>query len=164
MSVQIASAHGLNPKTDGTRCSMLGYGKEEMAGYSGTPLAQKLGIKAGQKVATIGRPASYRRLLAPLPNAVSFATKIEAGATFVHLFVSERKTLETELKRIRKLIADTGTLWVSWPKKSSGVTSDVTEDVIREIALPLGFVDVKVCAVNETWSGLKLMIRRENRR
>ena len=105
-----------------------------------------------------------RRLLAPLPNAVSFATKVEAGATFIHLFVSERKTLETELKRIRKLIADTGTLWVSWPKKSSGVATDVTEDVIREIALPLGFVDVKVCAVNETWSGLKLMIRRENRR
>ena len=103
-------------------------------------------------------------MLAPLPNAVSFATKVEAGATFIHLFVSERKTLETELKRIRKLIADTGTLWVSWPKKSSGVATDVTEDVIREIALPLGFVDVKVCAVNETWSGLKLMIRRENRR
>ena len=164
MSVQIASAQGLNPKTDETRCSILGYDKKEMAGYSGTPLAQKLGIKAGQKVATIGRPASYRKLLAPLPNAVSFATKVEAGATFIHLFVSERKTLETELKRIRKLIADTGTLWVSWPKKSSGVATDVTEDVIREIALPLGFVDVKVCAVNETWSGLKLMIRRENRR
>jgi hypothetical protein len=74
----------------------LGYDKKEMAGYSGTPLAQKLGIKAGQKVATIGRPASYRRLLAPLPNAVSFATKVEAGATFIHLFVSERKTLETD--------------------------------------------------------------------
>jgi hypothetical protein len=135
-----------------------------MAGYSGTPLAQKLGIKAGQKVATIGGPAGYRKLLAPLPEAVSFSTNIAAGATFIHLFVSERKTLEKELKRLRKMIADTGTLWVSWPKKSSGVTTEVTEDVIRDVALPLGFVDVKVCAVDEKWSGLKLMIRRENRR
>jgi hypothetical protein len=88
----------------------------------------------------------------------------EPGATFIHLFVSDRKRLEKELKQLRKMIADTGTLWVSWPKKSSGVTTDVTEDVIREVALPLGFVDVKVCAVDETWSGLKLMIRRANRR
>lgn len=164
MSVQIASTHGLIPKTDGTRCLMSGYDKKEMAGYSGTPLAQKLGIRAGQTVATIGGPANYRKLLAPLPDAVSFATNIEPGATFIHLFVSDRKTLEKELKRLRKLIADTGTLWVSWPKKSSGVATNVTEDVIREVALPLGFVDVKVCAVDETWSGLKLMIRRENRR
>ena len=135
-----------------------------MAGYSGTPLAQKLGIKAGQKVAMIGGPATYRKLLAPLPDAVSFSTNVDSGATFIHLFVSERKTLEKELKRLRKLVADTGTLWVSWPKKSSGVATDVTEDVIREVALPLGFVDVKVCAVDETWSGLKLMVRRENRR
>jgi hypothetical protein len=164
MSLQIASAQGLIPKTDGTRCLIAGYDKKEMAGYSGTPLAQKLGIKAGQKVATIGRPAGYGKLLAPLPDAVSFATNVEPGSAFIHLFVSERKGLEKELKRLRKLIADTGTLWVSWPKKSSGVATDVTEDVIREVALPLGFVDVKVCAVDETWSGLKLMIRRENRR
>ena len=78
--------------------------------------------------------------------------------------MTERKTLEKELRRLRKLIADTGTLWVSWPKKSSGVATDVTEDVIRQVALPLGFVDVKVCAVDQTWSALKLMIRRENRR
>jgi hypothetical protein len=135
-----------------------------MAGYSGTPLAQKLGIKAGQEVLTITAPAGYSKLLAPLPAAVSFARKATRGAGFVHLFVSERKALEMELKRLRKLIADTGILWVSWPKKSSGVATDVTEDVIRKVALPLGFVDVKVCAVDETWSGLKLMVRRENRR
>jgi hypothetical protein len=135
-----------------------------MAGYSGTPLAQKLGIKAGQRVVMINGPAAYRKLLSPLPEAVSFSTKVDSDTTFIHLFVSERKTLEKELKRLRKLIADTGTLWVSWPKKSSGVATDVTEDVIREVALPLGFVDVKVCAVDQTWSGLKLMIRRENRR
>ena len=135
-----------------------------MAGYSGTPLAQKLGIKTGQKVVTVGAPADYRKLLSPLPEEVSFTKEIKADATFIHFFVSNRKTLEKELKRFRKLIADTGILWVSWPKKSSGVATDVTEDVIREVALPLGFVDVKVCAVDETWSGLKLMIRRENRR
>jgi hypothetical protein len=136
----------------------------KMAGYSGTPLAQKLGIKAEQKVVTIGAPTRYAKLLSPLPERVSFTKKIETGAGFIHLFVSERKTLAKELKRLRKLIADTGILWVSWPKKSSGAATDVTEDVIRQVCLPLGFVDVKVCAVDDTWSGLKLMIRRENRR
>ena len=135
-----------------------------MAGYSGTPLAQKLGIKAGQEVAAINAPANYSKLLAPLPEAVSFARQATAVTDFVHLFISERKALEKELKRLRKLLADTGVLWVSWPKKSSGVATDVTEDTIREVALPLGFVDVKVCAVDETWSGLKLMIRRTKRK
>ena len=134
-----------------------------MPGYSGTPLAQKLGIKPGHGVATIGAPADYRKLLAPLPKGVSFTTEIKAGAPFVHLFAKERKALEKELKRLRPLLADAGVLWVSWPKKSSGVATDITEDVIREVSLPLGFVDVKVCAVDETWSGLKLMIRRKNR-
>ena len=136
---------------------------KEMAGYSGTPLAQKLGIKPGQKVATIGAPAGHRRLLAPLPKGVSFTPEVAAETSFVHLFVKERKTLEKELERLRRLLAGAGVLWVSWPKKSSGVTTDITEDVIREVCLPLGFVDVKVCAVDKTWSGLKLMIRRENR-
>ena len=136
----------------------------QSAGYSGTPLPQKLGIKAGQKICTIGAPVDYRKLLAPLPEKVSFAKEIEASATFIHAFISERKALERELKRLRKLLADAGVLWISWPKKSSGVATDVTEDVIREVALPLGFVDVKVCAVDETWSGLKLMVRRENRK
>jgi hypothetical protein len=135
-----------------------------MAGYSGTPLAQKLGIKARQQVMLINPPTAYRNLLEPLPEAVSFSATVKRGATFIHLFVSKREMLEKELKQLRKQVADTGTLWVSWPKKSSGVATDVTEDVIREVALPLGFVDVKVCAVDETWSGLKLMIRRENRR
>jgi hypothetical protein len=134
-----------------------------MPGYSGTPLAQKLGIKPGQKVGTIGAPPGYRKLLAPLPKGVSFTTEIAAGAPFVHLFATKRQTLEKELKRLRRLLADAGVLWVSWSKKSSSVTTDITEDVIREVCLPLGFVDVKVCAVDETWSGLKLMIRRENR-
>jgi hypothetical protein len=135
-----------------------------MAGYSKTPLAQKLGIKAGGKVVLLGAPAGYRKWLAPLPEKVSFTGKALAGSEFVHLFVTERKVLEKELKRLRKVLADTGTLWVSWPKKSSGVATDVTEDVIRDVCLPLDLVDVKVCAVDDTWSGLKLMIRRENRR
>lgn len=135
-----------------------------MAGYSKTPLAQKLGIKTGARVVVLGEPTGYRKWLAPLPEAVSFADKANAGSEFVHLFGTERRMLDKELKRLRKLLADAGILWVSWPKKSSGVATDITEDVIREVCLPLGFVDVKVCAVDETWSGLKLMIRRENRK
>ncbi len=135
-----------------------------MAGYSKTPLAQKLGIKAGTKVVTLGAPAGYLKWLMPLPENVSFNDKPIAGSGFVHLFVSQRRKLEKELKRLRRLLADAGTLWVSWPKKSSGVTTNITEDVIRDVCLPLDFVDVKVCAVDETWSGLKLMIRREKRR
>jgi hypothetical protein len=137
---------------------------KEMAGYSKTPLAQKLGIKAGTKAVILGAPGSYRKWLAQLPAGVSFGDKALAGSTFVHLFVTERQMLEKELKRLRELLADAGVLWVSWPKKSSGVATDISEDVIRDVCLPLGFVDIKVCAVDETWSGLKLMIRRENRR
>jgi len=135
-----------------------------MAGYSKTPLAQKLGIKAGMKAVVLRAPAGYRQWLAPLPERVSFTEEAVAGSEFVHLFVTERRTLEKELKRLRKLLADAGMLWVSWPKKSSGLASDITEDVIRDVCLPLGFVDVKVCAVDDTWSGLELMIRRENRK
>jgi hypothetical protein len=135
-----------------------------MAGYSKTPLAQKLGIKPGSKVSALNAPAGYRKLLLPLPAGVTFTDKAAAGAAFVHLFVTERRVLEKELNRLRKRLDDAGVLWISWPKKSSGVPSDITEDVIREVCLPLGLVDVKVCAVDDTWSGLKLMIRREERK
>ena len=134
-----------------------------MAGYSKTPLAQKLGIKPGARIAALNAPADYRKLLAPLPAGVWFTDEATTGTSFVHLFVTERRVLEKELKRLRKLLDDAGVLWISWPKKSSGVATDITEDVIREVCLPLGFVDVKVCAVDDTWSGLKLMVRRENR-
>ena len=134
-----------------------------MAGYSKTPLAQKLGIKPGSTVVSLAEPTGYQKRLAPLPAKVSFSNKAVAGSEFIHLFVTERRILQSELKRLRGLIADTGVLWVSWPKKSSGVKTDITEDVIREVCLPMGFVDVKVCAVDETWSGLKMMIRREQR-
>jgi hypothetical protein len=135
-----------------------------MAGYSGTPLAQKLGIKSGMNVAVINPPSNYRRLLGSDGRSVTFSDRTPNDASFVHLFVTRRSELEKNLPALRNKVADTGTVWVSWPKKSSGVQTDVTEDVIRAVALPLGFVDVKVCAVDETWSGLKLMIRREQRK
>jgi hypothetical protein len=135
-----------------------------MAGYSGTPLAQKLGIKPGTIVVAIDPPENYRKLLVPIPSGVNFATRPVGNTKFIHLFVKERRTLENHLRSLRPKVADNAVLWVSWPKKSSGVATDITEDVIRSIALPLGFVDIKVCAVDEIWSGLKLMIRRENRK
>ena len=135
-----------------------------MAGYSGTPLAQKLGIKPGAIVVAIDPPENYRKLLEPIPSGVNFATRPVGKTKFVHAFVKERRALQAHLKSLRGKIADDAAVWVSWPKKSSGVATDITEDVIRAVALPLGFVDIKVCAVDETWSGLKLMIRRENRK
>ena len=135
-----------------------------MAGYSGTPLVSKLGIRPNERVVAINPPPHYAKLLAGLPEGVVVSPRVTAGASFIHLFISRRIDLEKRLSALRSKIADTGTLWVSWPKKSSGVATDVTEDTIRKVALPLGYVDVKVCAVDETWSGLKLMIRRENRK
>ena len=135
-----------------------------VAGYSGTPLAQKLGIKSGATVIALEAPSNYRKLLRGLPPGVNFTGRVTAGCNFVHLFASQRRELEKQLPRLRKKLADAGTLWVSWPKKSAGVATDITEDVIRAVALPLGFVDVKVCTVDETWSGLKLMVRKENRK
>jgi hypothetical protein len=135
-----------------------------MAGYSGTPLPQKLGIKPGMTIVTINAPANYRRLLGTLPDSAIFSDCLKSGSSFSHVFIKRRSELEKKLSILREKIADTGTVWVSWPKRSSGVLSDVTEDVVRAVALPLGFVDVKVCAIDETWSGLKLMVRRENRK
>jgi hypothetical protein len=134
-----------------------------MAGYSGIPLPQKLGIKPGLTVVTINAPTNYRRLLGTIPQGVTFSDRFKPDSSFVHVFIKKRSELETRLSALREKMADTGTVWVSWPKKSCGVPSDVTEDVVRAVALPLGFVDVKVCAIDETWSGLKLMVRRTNR-
>jgi hypothetical protein len=134
-----------------------------MASYSGTPLLQKLGIKPGSAVTVINQPAHYLALLGPLPEGAHFRPRIVAGCEFVHLFTTDRDELKKYLIRLRSKLADAGTIWISWPKKTSGVETNVREDVIRALALPLGFVDTKVCAVDETWSGLKLMIRRGNR-
>jgi hypothetical protein len=134
-----------------------------MAGYSGTPLIRKLGIRPQERVIAINAPKNYEKLLGDLPEGASVVDRITSNANFIHLFVRRRANLEKELARLLNKLANTGALWVSWPKKSSGVPTDVTEDVIREVALPLGVVDTKVCAVDEIWSGLKLMVRRENR-
>jgi hypothetical protein len=135
-----------------------------MAGYSGTALPQKLGIKPGIAVVTINAPRNYHRLLGTVSVSVTFSDRLKPDSSFVHVFTKKRSELEKKLSILREKIADTGTVWVSWPKKSAGVPTDVTEDVVRTVALPLGFVDVKVCAIDETWSGLKLMVRRENRK
>jgi hypothetical protein len=135
-----------------------------MAGYSETPLPQKLGIKPGLTIVTINAPANYRRLLGTIPEGVTFSDRLKPDSSFVHVFIRKHSQLANRLPVLREKIADAGTVWVSWPKRSSGVPTDVTEDVIRAVALPLGFVDVKVCAIDETWSGLKLMVRRENRK
>jgi len=130
------------------------------AGYSGKPLAEKLGIKAGMKVAVVGAPQNYAKLLGRLPAGASIVRKPPEGAAIVHLFVKQAAELGKRLVMYRKSIAKDGVLWVSWPKRASKVETDVTEDVVRALALPLGFVDVKVCAVDETWSGLKLVVRK----
>jgi hypothetical protein len=135
-----------------------------MAGYSGKPLAQKLGIKPAMTVTVINQPTNYRQVLGQDADGVEFYDRTRSDSSFVHLFTTRRSELEKQLSRLRMKLPDTCTLWVSWPKKSAGVPTDITEDVIRAVALPLGFVDVKVCAIDETWSGLKLMVRRTNRK
>jgi hypothetical protein len=134
-----------------------------MAGYSGTPLAKKLGIKPGSKVTLAGAPKDYLELIAPAPPGVSVGTCISPATDIVHVFSTKRADLEPFLLSCRSRLKPDGTIWVSWPKKSAKVPTDITEDVIREIVLPLGLVDVKVCAVTDVWSGLKLVVRRELR-
>ena len=133
------------------------------AGYSGTPLARKLGIVAGAKVFARNAPADYAQLLAPLPPDVAFQTRLSGDTDIVHVFRAGRADLKADLQSLRTSIRSDAVVWVSWPKKASKVPSDITEDTIRELALPLGFVDVKVCAVSDVWSGLKLVIRKELR-
>jgi bifunctional DNA-binding transcriptional regulator/antitoxin component of YhaV-PrlF toxin-antitoxin module len=130
------------------------------AGYSGTPLARKLGIKAGSSVVVIACPDGYRALLEPLPQGVLFERDPSAQTDIVHLFVRDREALAGHLAALRKTLKPQAAVWVSWPKKASKVPTNVTEDVVRELALPLGFVDIKVCAVTEVWSGLKLVVRK----
>jgi hypothetical protein len=130
------------------------------AGYSGTPLARKLGIDPGARVLLIAAPAELRDWLAPLPADVSFVSRLSTTTDVVHLFVTAQAQLESQLARLRKGLRSDAALWVSWPKKAAKIATDVTEDTIRAAALPLGFVDVKVCAVSEVWSGLKLVIRK----
>ena len=133
------------------------------AGYSGTPLLAKLGIKAPSRVHVAGAPQDYERLVGKLPAGVELAARPGPRTDLAHVFVTERADLARRLKSLRGVLGPQAVLWISWPKKSAGVPTTVTEDVIRELALPLGWVDVKVCAVDETWSGLKLVVRKELR-
>jgi Protein of unknown function (DUF3052) len=134
-----------------------------MPGYSGTPLAKKLGIKQGYAIHAVGAPPDYHALLEPMPEGVRFETTASTTANIVHLFETERARLAKQLIALRKKLSPDAAVWVSWPKKASKVRTTITEDTIREVALPLGFVDVKVCAVTDVWSGLKLVIRKELR-
>jgi len=135
-----------------------------MAGYSGTPLAKKLGIKPGATVMVMDAPTNYQQLLAPLPDAVKFTRSMSAAVDIVHLFAKSRSKLASRLTNVIEKLRPDSAIWVSWPKKASKVETDITEDVICKIALPMGLVDIKVCAVDETWSGLKLVIRKELRK
>lgn len=131
------------------------------AGYSGTPLWKKLGLTPGMAACVINAPPDYDGLIAGGPD-VNWGP-LRQGADFIHLFTPFRAELSDSLRACLVLMARDGMIWVSWPKKASDVPCDYTEDTIREICLPMGLVDVKVCAVSENWSGLKLMIRKENR-
>jgi len=133
------------------------------AGYSGTPLAKKLGIRAGMRVVALDPPDNYIELLDPLPPGVEIINKPEGEADLLHLFTNTREGLFRGVWEARELIKQEGAIWVSWYKKAARLPTEITEDTIREAALPLGLVDVKVCAVDEKWSGLKLVIRSENR-
>jgi hypothetical protein len=135
-----------------------------MAGYSGTPLARKLGIKAGHRVALVGDPGHGRALLDPLPEGVELGDRMEP-ADVVVWFVTRRADLGDGLDELGRAIFPAAAGWVSWPKRAAArrIPTDLTEDVIREVALPVGLVDVKVCAVDEDWSGLKLVWRKERR-
>lgn len=134
-----------------------------MAGYSGTPLARKLGVTDEMTIVAIGAPKNYRALLGPLPDGTRIAARGPKRPRFVHLFTTSRVELAARLRRLRGSLSQNGVVWISWPKKAAKIDTDITEDTIRAVALPLGFVDVKVCAVDETWSGLKLVIRKELR-
>jgi hypothetical protein len=135
----------------------------QASGYSGTPLVRKLGIKGGARVFLVGAPVEYAEWLEPLPAGVCFTTRPAADTDMAHVFATARSDLVRHLASLRKSLRPDAMLWVSWPKRVSKMPTDITEDTIREVALPLGFVDVKVCAVTEVWSGLKLVVRKELR-
>ncbi len=139
------------------------------AGYSGTPLAQKLGLKDGQRVLFVNLPQSLydlrvsRHFIEMAQAGWQTFTDGDPGYDVIHGFTAERAELERAAKPLMDSIDRDGAIWISWPKKASKVATDITEDVIRDVVLPIGLVDVKVCAVDETWSGLKLVIRKELR-
>jgi hypothetical protein len=130
------------------------------AGYSGTPLARKLGFKPGMRVHYANAPEGFEQLLDQLPDGVRVLARPAQDLDLAVLFVRERRQLERRLPGLQAKLAPAGMIWVAWPKRASKVATDMTEDVVRDVALPRGLVDVKVCAIDETWSALKLVTRR----
>src|SRR5262245_49117279 len=130
-----------------------------MAGYSSRSLVEKLGIKAGTRIAILNAPRGYRTTLGTLPAGVKVTSSIRGSLPFIQFFAYHRAAFEKKLDVLLRALEDDGVLWISWPKKASGVVTDLTEDVVREIALPVGLVDIKVAAVDDVWSGLKLVRR-----
>jgi hypothetical protein len=135
-----------------------------MAGYSGTPLAKKLGIGEGHRVGLVNAPDGFVALLEPIPDGVELLTGVRSRRDVVVAFVRARSEIESKLTAMTKAIFPDGALWIAWPKKASKIPTDVTEDVVRAVALPTGLVDNKVCAIDDIWSGLRLVVRRANRR
>ena len=135
-----------------------------VAGYSGTPLSKKLCLKEGGVMVLLNAPAGIEQWLQPLPADASLVSKLAASNALVVLFCKDKATLKKSLPTVSKKLPADGSLWISWPKKASRLFVDLTEDGIREVVLPTGLVDVKVCAVNANWSGLKLMVRKELRK
>ena len=134
-----------------------------MAGYSGKPVVQKLGIQPGFCIFVAGAPAAYGDIVGELPDGASLVPRLKAPLDMVHVFATEASGLAVNLRSYRAAIKLNGIIWVSWPKKSSGVATDLTDVVVRDTALPLGLVDIKVCAIDDTWSGLKFVIPKDQR-
>ena len=134
-----------------------------MAGSSGKPVVEKLGIKPGFCIFTAGAPAAYHDIVGKLPADVTIAPRPKPPLDMVHLFATEAAGLAAKLRFYRAAVAPDGMVWVSWPKKSSGIASDLSDVAVRQIALPLGLVDTKVCAIDENWSGLKFVIPKDQR-
>jgi hypothetical protein len=133
-------------------------------GYSGTPLAKKLGIKSGHQVAALNEPDGFREWLVGLPDGVRIRKSLGRSPDVIVAFTTKRSVLARRIDAGSQAIFPDGSLWVAWPKKSSKVPTDITEDVVRELALPIGLVDNKVCAISEVWSGLRLVWRKSKRR
>ncbi len=133
------------------------------AGYSQRSLVDKLGIKPGSKIAILNAPRGYRTTLGQLPAGVRVAATLQGKVSFIQFFTVARVELEQKILALLRVLEPAGMIWVSWPKKASGVPTDITEDVVRAVALPTGLVDVKVAAVDDVWSGLKLVRRLKHR-
>ena len=136
-----------------------------MAGYSGTPLVKKLGFKEGFRTALVNPPKGFQKELAPVPNNVSISVgTLTKPLDLIILFADSQKMLKTEFPRLARKLVENGMLWIAWPKKASGIATDLSDNSVRDIGLAAGLVDVKVCAINDVWSGLKFVYRLEDRR